>query len=366
MVLYMKVPIKKIAAVIGIIAGALILVIAGLLVVMTALEYRPAAVEALEIRAARRDVLPDNPAPGETVRILNWNIGYASLDASQDSFMDGGRNVKPETDKNVHENLKEIRSLLASRKAGINLLQEIDIDSSRSYHVDQTGPIREELGGYSAQALNFKAFFVPFPIPDCIGKVSSGLFVQSGYSFYDAERISLPVPFTWPVRTVNLKRCLLAVRIPIRNSGAELVVVNLHLEAYDDSGGREAQTRALLDFMEAEYAKGNYCIAGGDFNQSFPDVDMERFPIRDKDFFVPGLLSRDLLKSGWSFAADTETPSCRLLNKPYSGNPDDTQYYFIDGFILSPNVVLRSVKTLNLDFRNSDHNPVELEVTLNG
>ncbi|MDR1046435.1 MAG: endonuclease/exonuclease/phosphatase family protein, partial [Treponema sp.] len=135
-------------------------------------------------------------------------------------------------------------------------------------------------------------------------------------------------------------------------------------EAYDDTGGREAQTRVLIDFLEEEYAKGNYCIAGGDFNQSFPGVDMERFPIRDKDYFVPGLLSQGLLKSGWSFASDTETPSCRLLNKPYSGKAEDTQYYFIDGFILSPNIILRSVKTLDLEFRNSDHNPVELEVGL--
>ncbi|MDR2304824.1 MAG: endonuclease/exonuclease/phosphatase family protein [Treponema sp.] len=360
----MKISTKKIMVVIGIAAGALILGITAFFIVMTILEYRPEPVEALEIFDTGKNVLQDSPAPGENIRILNWNIGYASLDASQDFFLDGGRSVKPKTDRNVHENLKEICSLLASRKAGINLLQEVDIDSSRSYHVNQIGPIREALGGYSAHALNFKAFFVPFPVPNFIGKVSSGLFVQSGYGFHNAERISLPVPFTWPVRTANMKRCLLAFRIPLKNSGAELVVVNLHLEAYDNSGGREAQRQVLLDFLEEEYAKGNYCIAGGDFNQSFPGVDMEHFPIRDKDYFVPGLLSQALLKNGWRFVSDMETPSCRLLNKPYSGNPGDTQYYFIDGFILSPNVVLRSVKTLNLEFRNSDHNPVELEAKL--
>ncbi|HCC38245.1 MAG TPA: endonuclease/exonuclease/phosphatase, partial [Treponema sp.] len=47
-------------------------------------------------------------------------------------------------------------------------------------------------------------------------------------------------------------------------------MVNLHLDAYESSGGREAQTQMLLDFLYREYAKGNYCIAGGDFNQSFP------------------------------------------------------------------------------------------------
>jgi hypothetical protein len=40
------------------------------------------------------------------------------------------------------------------------------------------------------------------------------------------------------------------------------------------------------------------------------------------------------------------------------------QHYIIDGFILSPNVTLLSVETLNLEFVNSDHNPVVMQVML--
>ena len=36
----------------------------------------------------------------------------------------------------------------------------------------------------------------------------------------------------------------------------------------------------------------------------------------------------------------------------------------IDGFILSPNVTLESVETLDLGFANSDHNPVRISVEL--
>ena len=36
----------------------------------------------------------------------------------------------------------------------------------------------------------------------------------------------------------------------------------------------------------------------------------------------------------------------------------------IDGLILSPNVKLDSVETLDVDFANSDHNPVRIEVSL--
>ena len=71
------------------------------------------------------------------------------------------------------------------------------------------------------------------------------------------------------------------------------------------------------------------------------------------------------MPEGWSLAYDLETPSCRLLNQPY--NPEDaenTQYYVIDGFIISPNVELISVNTLNAGFEFSDHNPVELRIKL--
>jgi endonuclease/exonuclease/phosphatase family metal-dependent hydrolase len=122
--------------------------------------------------------------------------------------------------------------------------------------------------------------------------------------------------------------------------------------------------KLAVDFLNAEYAKGNYVIAGGDFNQSFPDIDPELFRIKNDAYFVAGTLTQDMLQPGWRFATDTKTPSSRLLNEPYSGSYENTQLYVIDGFILSPNVRLESVKTLADGFTYSDHHPVSVEVTL--
>ena len=58
------------------------------------------------------------------------------------------------------------------------------------------------------------------------------------------------------------------------------------------------------------------------------------------------------------------TPSCRLLNHPYDPNPAGNQFYVIDGFILSPNVRLDRVETMDHQFQYTDHNPVIIEVTL--
>jgi endonuclease/exonuclease/phosphatase family metal-dependent hydrolase len=179
-----------------------------------------------------------------------------------------------------------------------------------------------------------------------------------------SERVALPSPFKWPVRVANLKRCLLVERIPAGDGGKELVVVNLHLEAYTDEAGRDAQMKILLDFLKSEYEKGNYCIAGGDFNQSFPDIDAETFELKDKKHFVPGNLTPGMLPEGWRFAADAKIPSSRLLDKPYSGDRKAAQLYAIDGYILSPNTETVSVRAVDNGFLYSDHHPVVLEVVL--
>ena len=102
-----------------------------------------------------------------------------------------------------------------------------------------------------------------------IGKVQSGLLTLSSFGALKAERIALTGTYTWPVRVAQLKRCLLVERVPLEGSDKELVLINLHLEAYDDGDAKQIQTEELLKLLTTEYEKGNYCIAGGDFNQTF-------------------------------------------------------------------------------------------------
>ena len=143
------------------------------------------------------------------------------------------------------------------------------------------------------------------------------------------------------------------------------MLINLHLEAYDDGEGKIAQTKVLTELLQSEYEKGNFVIAGGDFNQTFPGV-LETYPIKNAELWTPGTLGADMLPEGWQLVCDASVPTCRLLNMPYDPQNDATQYYVIDGFILSPNVQLQQAETLDLGFRFSDHNPVRLSVVLEG
>ena len=141
----------------------------------------------------------------------------------------------------------------------------------------------------------------------------------------------------------------------------KLIIINILdiLKKYTDENHRLSQ-KEISDILEKEYEKGNYVIAGGDFNQSFPGV-LDKYPIADPKKWTPGVLEESILPEGWQFAFDSSTPTCRLLDQPLS---DACQRYVIDGFILSPNVQIDLVETLSEEFEYSDHNPVRLDVTL--
>ena len=351
---------KKFLKVLLIIVLVIVLAAAGLIGWLSIAEYKPEAVEELNF-TTRGENSPSLPQ-GESVTVLSWNIGYAGLGSNADFFMDGGENVKSSDRDRVESNLQDIRELLYGESApDLILLQEVDVNSSRTYGIDQSACLT---AGNAAHALNYSCPFVPFPLPP-IGKVNSGVFTTTDYAIDRAERVSLPCPFSWPVSTANLKRCLLVSYLPIEGSDRQLVLVNLHLEAYDDGEGKIAQTRQLNEFIQAEYEKGNYVIAGGDFNQIFPG-SLEVYPNTHPELWEPGVLTEDMLPEGWSYAYDLSVPSCRLLNQPYDpADTENTQHYVIDGFILSPNVTLENVETLDQGFIASDHNPVLLRVTLN-
>jgi endonuclease/exonuclease/phosphatase family metal-dependent hydrolase len=349
---------KKAIKILCVFIGAAVVVLVLLFTFLTIFEYRPKQTEAA---AFIREDGSSNVSAGEALTLVSWNIGYASLDASQDFFMDGGKTVRPKTDESVKANIAGIRDYIASIRADAVFIQEVDYKAYRSYNVNQANILAESFAGTAVFAPNFRCLFVPFPVPRFIGPVDSGLLSLSRFTVIEALRYRLTVPFKWPVRIANLKRCLLTERIPME--GAELVLINLHLEAYSPSG-REAQMRELLELVYREYRQGNYVIAGGDFNQNFPGIDEKLFALKDTDHFTPGVLSESVLEPGWRFAFDPIIPSSRLLNEPYSGDYETTQLYVIDGFLVSPNVEILSVKTEDVQFRYTDHNPVILKAIL--
>lgn len=355
---------KKLFVIIpAVIVGIPVLAVLLLFVFLTLVEYRPKPVEAVPFTSGSHKIEKNTQ-----ISILSWNIGYAGLGKDEDFFMEGGSKVQPDSKEVSDKYFSGIKATLKDLQSDIIFIQEIDLKSKRSWKLNQYETLKESCRKEGAFAYNYKCVFVPIPVPP-IGYIESGISTLTDFETSSATRFSLPVPFKWPSRVAKIKRCLLVTRLPVYEDGKatnkELVLVNFHLEAYDDGEGKIAQTKVLKDFINEEYAKGNYVIAGGDFNQTFPNSNA--FPIINPEGWIPGKLAPDILSEGWQLVYDDSNPTCRAVDAPYNNERaklHDWQYHVIDGFIISPNVEMRFVNTIDLDFQDSDHNPVRLGVVL--
>ena len=365
----------KILRVVGIIAAAAVLYVLGVFLYLLVTEYKPAPNENIAVRKAGDSSKPvyTGVNTGNDYTILSWNTGYGALGDNADFFMDGGKGVYTADKARLNTNLSTMSSYMLQVNPDFVFLQETDVHSSRSYKTDETQYYYQAFNATgrnydAAFAYNFHVKFMPVPVPP-MGRVESGIQTLSVYPVKSAERVSLPCPFGFPMRLMNLKRCLLVSRVSVLDengaeSDKELVLINLHLEAYDDGEGKIAQTNMLKDIIKTETDRGNYVIAGGDFNQTFSSVDSSKYPTYP-DAWQCGSIDVNDFPDNLQLLMDDSSPSCRSLDRPYAGaDKTQFQYYVIDGFIVSDNVTVDHFETVDLDFVNTDHNPVVMRFTL--
>lgn len=347
--------VKKILKALGIAVLGIVAILAVIIIYAVITDYRPKEKTPIEV----------NENPGQlgdsvTLSLLTWNLGYAGLDDKMDFFYDGGKKVfTPKLQ--CLKNLAGIMEFLKKNDTiDIFLLQEVDRKSRRSYKVDEHSTITaHEKYASNAFATNYKVFFVPVPFTSPMGSVYSGITTISRYIPSSIVRYSFPGEYGFPKQLFMLDRCFMVSRYPIKN-GKELVLINTHNEAFDPGQIRKAQMEYLKTFVLSEYNKGNYIIAGGDWNQCPPQF-VPQFPKNqvNKDQMV---IPADYLPAEWQWVYDNKTPSNRSVIAAY--DPAITTTTVIDFFLLSPNIRPLSVNCIELNFANSDHNPVRVKVRL--
>lgn len=302
------------------------------------------------------DLIPDS------ITIISWNIGYFGLGAEMDFFYEGGKLVRPE--KETYQKYRNacLERLTTFDTADFVFLQEIDTGSKRSWYENQMDLVSEVLPSYRGYfGINYNAW-VPVPPTGPMGKVRAGLATFSNFVPVSAERVSFESSYDWPMRLFQLKRCFVKSTYNTID-GKQLILVNTHNSAFSDAAElREKELNTLKSLMLDEYKKGNYIIVGGDWNQNPPAFDSTQLlPIYKSKHIRPGIPS-DFIPQGWTYAYDPLHTTNRDVNIPY--REGETVSTLIDFFILSPNVELLSVKTIPTGYKESDHQPVVLNVAL--
>lgn len=360
---------RKVIKITASILAAVLVVVLGYLGYLVVSYSRIADNQQLEVTNSGEG-LKESVSTHTEYSIVTYNIGFGAYSDDYSFFMDGGKYSRAFSKESVIENTNGSIALLQGLNPDFMFLQEVDLDATRSYHVNQYDMILDAFGTYSAAfGINFDSAYLFYPITEPHGKSLAGMATLSNTKITSSLRRSLPISETL-YKFLDLDRCYTISRVPVDN-GKELVLYNVHLSAYtDDISIVEQQIKMLAKDIQADLEAGNYIICGGDFNQDLLGNSPEVFGTKENDQNWAKPFPVEFLPEGFDLAVRRLStkeqfelaPSCRDADKPYVEG--ENFITMVDGFILSSNVEMTQFEVVDNGFAYSDHNPVYMKFRL--
>lgn len=251
--------------------------------------------------------------------IITYNIGYLSGMTN---------NLPVERSKQLFDaNLEIVLRNFQKENGDILAFQEIDFGSKRSFEINQQNKIAEIGYNNVAQTINWDKNYVPFPefpISLHFGKMLSGQSVLSKFSIFEQERVPLQRNTKNPFYYDAFYLDRLAQIVKIKISNQILVVINVHLEAYD-AETRKEQTKKLVQLYK-KYSTDFPTILLGDFNS---DVAYENATIK-LIMNIPDIGNAVFQPENKTKTFSSEKPTARLDYIFYNSN----FIQYIDGKVL--------------------------------
>ena len=355
---------KKVLIALLIVLALLILLVGGYVAYLFIDFHRIPDDQALTASTAGAAALP----AGEELGVVSWNIGFGAYSADFTFFMDGGTESRAFSKEACEENVNAVIEKLTDWNADLMLVQEVDFDSTRSYHIDQRQMIESAFPEYSAVfAQNYDSSYLFYPVTKPIGASKSGVLTLASAQIGDAVRRSLPIEGGIN-KFFDLDRCYSVSSIPV-SDGRTLKLYNVHLSAYSSDGSIAREQLALMaQEMAADYAAGSYVIAGGDFNQDLWGDSGAYSGVTGVDASWCKPFPAELLPEGFTLVNSLDEEnlvlSSRNTNIPYKRG--ESFEATLDGFIVSDNVQVRSCAIVDTAYANTDHNPVRMRFVLGG
>ncbi|MGB3296472.1 MAG: endonuclease/exonuclease/phosphatase family protein [Phormidesmis sp.] len=275
--------------------------------------------------------------------IVSYNLGYLSGLAN---------NTTAATDRAFFEANRQ-RAITALRAVDPDIVafQEIDFGSKRSYGLDQSKAMAQALElFFGAIAISWDKNYVPFPFwPPAaqFGKVLSGQSILSRRPIQKNSRIVLEKVASNPFYYNAFYLDRLAQVSEILLDTKPLIVINVHLEAFDEPT-RVSQTQFVRKLAE-DYAKTHPVIVLGDFNSALNRTDVET-----------KLSIQEMAKSEQFAAA---VPQAEWAESPTF--PSDSPKYKLDYIWYTPSTIeMIQTKVVSAAGKSSDHLPLMMRFRL--
>ena len=323
-----------------------------------------------------------------------YNIGFGAYSQDYTFFLDTGYDdagnetcghwSKAFSEERVQQNTSGAINTIKALNPDFMLFQEVDTDSTRSYHIDQNALITQEFNTYdNIHAVNFHSAFLPYPLYDMHGSVNAGITTLSKYKIQSAKRYQYTVADDVS-KLFDLDRCFSVSVIKIL-TGKKLYIVNSHMSAYDKGGTiREQQMKELNAFLKTCADEGNYVLVGGDFNHdlltynpkySYTNTNKPFGVTKKAPDWVAYMFNEDgtsPIMDGYTIYAADNNPTCR--NNDIEWIPGDTFVCTVDGYIASNNIKVNKIEAIQTKqglkgidgFAFADHEPVYIEFELVG
>ena len=385
--------IRKILKIIGSVLAVILLALAGYIIYLYASYHRIEDNLQLQVETTRgtanettnetnnETTEANTLTTGKKYSALTYNIGFGAYTPDFSFFMDGGKSSWAKSKESVLETIQGAGELAASKDPDFAMIEEVDLNSTRSYHVNEYNILKDCFPDYYyVFAQNYDSAFLFYPFTQPHGSSKSGIGLFSRYPVTSALRRRFPVSTSF-TKFFDLDRCYSISRVSVDN-GKELVIFALHMSAYGNSDAiREGQIAMLAADMQKEYEAGNYVLCGGDFNHDLKASADEENPETGKEdqsnsnsdreyesWAYP--FPREELPEHFSFCLDqlSKEERSNLWNSARNADmeyiPGETYTVTLDGFIISDNIECLSYENINTGYSYSDHDPVYVEFKL--
>ncbi|TIH13270.1 endonuclease/exonuclease/phosphatase [Marinifilum sp. JC120] len=279
------------------------------------------------------------------LKVLSYNLGFAA-GSVQHTLAD----EHPETFFTT--NLDSFIDLVRAEDANIVLLQEVDLDSKRSWYMNQLNYIMDRLGwGYAAPVVDWDMFF---PLRK-ERKITKATVVISKFPIVSNEYVQTSCKPNFENSILNIFYYPLLwkssmQRVAVEVGGKRIDVYNVHLCVWNRAA-RVAQARYLAEWIKRE-SFGVEFLIGGDFNfQAYirgtpiPEADLRKAPFLNQ-------LREDL--DGVGEVLSNPGDSAEMLHKNFTFAERKHRYDFL---FYSKGLLPGSAKVVDT-ISASDHYPV--------
>ena len=218
------------------------------------------------------------PQPDSTISVMTWNIRFGI--GRGPWFGDACGYKVIYTRDEIIAVLRLIADRINTVKPDILMLQEADINSTRSAYIDQLRWLLDNTYfNYAVYGSQWKAQFIP---SDGLGRMNEGNAILSRWPLSDAIRFQLALREDQPSieRYFYERCCMVKARVEIPGFKS-FYAVNIHASAFATDDTKHQHLEEFKSELDQISSEGYMFVAGGDLNTLPPQSDSTDYCFED-------------------------------------------------------------------------------------